>query len=672
MAVQQKPRPISAPVIAEVAQPYQNDPRTQLARQMLATGASTAPTAGGGWAFADGIARVLQGGIGGYVDKQQQSKYKAAESDIVDAAKAMAAQKIAAASGAPAPPTPQQSQPLVPQTAPAPQAVASPPQGGGALPPPFAPGALPQGAGGVPSAVQAVDIPASSAAGMAGLPPGAGGPPRPPASPFASQGAQPAWLDPLAGRGHLTSAFGARRAPMPGASTNHNGLDFAAEAGSPVGAASDGVVVRAWNDTKNGGGNSVIIQHADGSRTGYAHLGSFNVKRGDTVVGGQPIGVVGSTGRATGNHLHFTYRTPDGKRADPSQLNFGSPAAGPASQQPQTAGVPSEAEVPVPAAAPMPETPQAEPATKSGLLQQAYELLAGGSPFTYDRAQKLLKEGLTEQGQMDEKAAGRRQQLTDLGFQAALDRFGTDRRDDRLNAMQTNTDIRKRKYQVQDREDEQDFKAGEAKADRDLRLRIAQMDNDAAWKRQVAQIDAARVTAKDKTEAKRSAFMQTAHGLKFFNETSGAAQAASNLMQQLDDFAKLAKGQRSGGVIGRAFPALGITANTRWQELNALSNRMAQTLAKNLKGNLSDKDVTFLKESVPSIMSTGRANETIIRQMRDAAQRAADFERERWNAAAEGNMGFVNEWTQFQRDVPYGSGITFEQWRDAPSLGGHR
>jgi murein DD-endopeptidase MepM/ murein hydrolase activator NlpD len=87
----------------------------------------------------------------------------------------------------------------------------------------------------------------------------------------------------------------------------HDGIDFPAPAGTAVGAAGVGVVVFAgWNT--GGYGNLVVVQHRLGFQTWYAHLSGFAVSNGSRVAGGVRIGYVGSTGRATGPHLHFEVR----------------------------------------------------------------------------------------------------------------------------------------------------------------------------------------------------------------------------------------------------------------------------------------------------------------------------------------------------------------------------
>ncbi|QCQ99120.1 M23 family metallopeptidase [Brevundimonas sp. SGAir0440] len=129
------------------------------------------------------------------------------------------------------------------------------------------------------------------------------------------------YIMPLEGR--VTSGLGARRAPLRGASTDHGGIDIAVPIGTPVVAPADGVVEFAG--PRGRGGNTVLIRHADGRVTGYAHLDSINVKAGDRVSQGATFAASGNTGNSTGPHLHFSARDAQGRRIDPRSI-VGQPA----------------------------------------------------------------------------------------------------------------------------------------------------------------------------------------------------------------------------------------------------------------------------------------------------------------------------------------------------------
>ena len=146
------------------------------------------------------------------------------------------------------------------------------------------------------------------------------GQPLPPVTPAAPAEptlppARQTYAAPLANISNVSSGIGARRAPLPGASTNHGGIDIPVPVGTPVSAPADGVVEVAG--IRGRGGETLIIRHADGSTTGFAHLDKIDVKAGDRVTQGQAVAASGNTGNSTGPHLHWTYRDKDGKRLDP-------------------------------------------------------------------------------------------------------------------------------------------------------------------------------------------------------------------------------------------------------------------------------------------------------------------------------------------------------------------
>ncbi|MER7111388.1 M23 family metallopeptidase [Streptomyces sp. NPDC000229] len=100
----------------------------------------------------------------------------------------------------------------------------------------------------------------------------------------------------------------------------HTGVDFAASSGTTVKAVGAGTVVSAgWSGAY---GNEVVIQHTDGTYSQYAHLSSLSVSSGQSVSGGQQIGLSGSTGNSTGPHLHFEIRTSPSYGSDIDPLAY--------------------------------------------------------------------------------------------------------------------------------------------------------------------------------------------------------------------------------------------------------------------------------------------------------------------------------------------------------------
>lgn len=115
----------------------------------------------------------------------------------------------------------------------------------------------------------------------------------------------------------VSSGFAMRFHPVLKQMRAHLGTDFAASTGTPARTVGDGVV--AFSGVQNGYGNVVFIKHRGNTETVYAHLSKLLVRRGDKVVQGQTIGLVGSTGWATGPHLHFEVRH-NGVQQDPMKM----------------------------------------------------------------------------------------------------------------------------------------------------------------------------------------------------------------------------------------------------------------------------------------------------------------------------------------------------------------
>lgn len=103
--------------------------------------------------------------------------------------------------------------------------------------------------------------------------------------------------------GNITSKFGYRVSPITNEYSLHSGLDIAAPENTKIYAAYDGVVEKAECNEING--NYIVIRHSDNLKTTYNHCNKLLVSKGETVKKGEVIALVGATGYATGNHLHF-------------------------------------------------------------------------------------------------------------------------------------------------------------------------------------------------------------------------------------------------------------------------------------------------------------------------------------------------------------------------------
>jgi murein DD-endopeptidase MepM/ murein hydrolase activator NlpD len=124
------------------------------------------------------------------------------------------------------------------------------------------------------------------------------------------------WLSgqPVA-KGWISSPYGKRTDPFSGKLAMHDGIDFAGKEGSDVLAVAAGVVT--WTGSKSGYGQMVEVSHGDGYVTRYAHNKQNLVAPGDVVRKGEPIALMGSSGRSTGAHVHYeVYK--HGRSVDPS------------------------------------------------------------------------------------------------------------------------------------------------------------------------------------------------------------------------------------------------------------------------------------------------------------------------------------------------------------------
>jgi murein DD-endopeptidase MepM/ murein hydrolase activator NlpD len=112
----------------------------------------------------------------------------------------------------------------------------------------------------------------------------------------------------------ISSGFGYRSDPFNGHAAMHAGLDFRGPIGSPIHAAADGKVT--FVGMRSGYGKVVEISHGNGMLTRYAHMSAWKAKIGQAVEAGDTIGLIGSTGRSTGPHLHFEVRI-NGRAVNP-------------------------------------------------------------------------------------------------------------------------------------------------------------------------------------------------------------------------------------------------------------------------------------------------------------------------------------------------------------------
>lgn len=123
-----------------------------------------------------------------------------------------------------------------------------------------------------------------------------------------------------AGGLRVTSPFGPRIDPVTGRAHVHTGVDLDGNTGDPIVASRAGRVVRIDLDGQGKGlinGNAITVRDPWGYQWAYLHLSRILVSPGAEVQAGQLLGLMGSTGRSTGSHLHLALRTPAGQYIDP-------------------------------------------------------------------------------------------------------------------------------------------------------------------------------------------------------------------------------------------------------------------------------------------------------------------------------------------------------------------
>lgn len=122
---------------------------------------------------------------------------------------------------------------------------------------------------------------------------------------------------PVYGDVDMSSPFGMRMDPFMRGPAIHSGIDLRGDKGDPVRVTANGTVtIAGWN---GGYGNMVEVDHGNGFATRYGHMSKIDVKVGQRVTIGQTVGEIGSTGRSTGNHLHYETRI-DGEAVDPQKF----------------------------------------------------------------------------------------------------------------------------------------------------------------------------------------------------------------------------------------------------------------------------------------------------------------------------------------------------------------
>lgn len=662
-----------SPVIPEIAQAFQNDPRTKLAQNLIEQGTANRPVATGGWGVTDGLARAIQATLGGYMQGRQAKKYRGQEQEY----QAL----IARALGGNAPSDMEAS-------------IKAGMNGSGAdgrsamySGHPWSdasgniPGAGPQGA--PPQPQMPAQAPVTPAPQQQPVAAPVGQPPARQLAPIPMQYPHSA----------VTSAYGAKR---PGEAP-HSGVDFDGKMGDPVLPVLPGIVSAVGNDPRSG--NFVKVRHPDGSESSYSHLSAVNVQQGQQVRRSDAIGAIGNTGHVSsahgdGSHLHLRMRDANGRTVDPMTYRFqgGEPntgAAPPVEAIAQALAAP-EQHTPDPVLPTRPQAPAQITPIKSRRADAARTLLQSGNPFAAQIGIRLAEGGMDDEFKAAEGAADRLAQTQNLGYQADLNNYTNAQNQQRGAAYGAQTDERNfahadtaqarefgqqskmqgAQFSQQDRIQGKEFAHDMERAgfDRETSKQIANINGNFGLQQQRMQIDATKGTAEEKAAAKRNAFLSTPAGARFFNETSNTIKQNDSLISDLQQFAAINEKSSTGGIafntplVGGMYGVL----DTNVQQMRAITERIAPTMRQAGSGAMSDKDLAAFRSSVPNVQNNADANRAVAARLVNSMSRMNDFERNKLEAVANGTqVQFMKDWETFRNAVPVNSGKTYEEWHSS-------
>ena len=665
------------PVRGNVANAMQRDPRFGVSQGLVQNAASTAPAYGA----ADGLSRVIGGIAGGLMQKKLGQNYVAQE-DAANAKQREGAMAMAKSMG------------INPTTL---SAFGDNPEGLVAAALMAGRGGAQGGMGGAPGGMTPpMQPPMPSAPNLAAAGGPQGAPPNPMQPPVVNRGpmnSTPTSAPASGGSAGLTNPFSAFRvtSDMSGhRGRGSSGVDYGAPEGTPIVAPEPFEVIKSWTDAR--GGNSARIRFADGTVMGIAHLKEpVKVQRGGA---GEVIGFTGNTGKSSGPHAHVRTWDPSGKEVDPqSYLTNGKvPAAQPAATaQPAQQGPqqPITTDIPDPEMPDRPELPDAGKAVPSYKLRMGLALLKSGDPYLQEEASRMLDEGMAEQFSSDQNLETRGYELRRDQFKDAsanyYDAQGDKRRD---TYAKQNTQIAQRygtsereasqRYGTSEREASQRFTTAERLDSQTFQKLRDEANNQARMNEVNAQITGRAVTAEQRRQARMEGFFQSPSGSKLRNDVQNAIMNNNSMISMVEQFLAINEKEGTGDLLSRFAPSVSSSVhgwrNDNFQQMEALTEKMAPLMRQAGSGAMSDKDVEMYRKSVPNISAGGKANAANGAVLIRGLKRQNDFEINRMQAAsAMEDVQFTKEWSAFTKATSIMDGkdyVSFEDWkRSLPTVG---
>lgn len=658
--------------IPNIAQAYQNDPRTLLANSALATGTSTAPVAAGNWGYADGIARAAQAITGAFMDKKTRGRYAEREGKYMDAmseaAKAagtpQADPAMAAAATALAPPQQPPPQPQ-PSAVPNPVQTFTPPP---SAPPPPDPRVM---AGG-PDPL--APLPAQGPQGPQGAPMQPAAMPRPPqaaqprSSQLWSQTAAPPRQEPPP---RPTNAVASR-----GSGMTARDMYYAAIVPQEGGMNADGSFNVSWKDAVGPAqmipstARAVAKQHgilfddekyrsdADyNNMLGELHYEDLlNKYDGDPLkaaaaynAGEQAVNRALRKERRTGERwtafLPVTYG-PDGKTVVDTTEEYVqrfSDAIGSGGtttergyeamedvQAPPRQGVAPPQMEQAPALPAMdqqrPNAPQLPSEVQSNRIAMAQQMLASGNPDLAMLAQDYLDKGLTEQNAARILRAEQQFMRDNATYGAELGDFFDQRSADRQYRYNENSASNQRNFQREENYNDRQFQAGENYAQRQLTSRIASQDR--AWQTERDEAAHRRALELEGVRARsggKDAFWSTATGEKLRGEMEDANNGYYDLIEKIDNFLFMNQNTATGGLRALTGGVEATLGNDDLGSMRGIGNQVTIDALGGLGIAISDGDRQYVDKSYLSISDPYEQNLRRGEIAKAIAQRNIDY-----------------------------------------------
>jgi hypothetical protein len=640
------------PSIPEIAKAFENDPRTQLANHMIQAGTSTAPVAGGGWAWADGLARALQGVTGAFVQRKELKEYNKRQQGLTD---------------------------LMASTLGQDQAAAVP---GGSVQPPQA---QPAGAGGLPQAspvqpasaqsVPAVDPLAALPEGQGGFDPKAalriaqalGGPQTAPQSnPLA---VPPPQVPPLPTQAQFNAPNGLANVggmlPITAAIESGN-RDFAPN-GKPVTSPKGAkYAMQVMPGTARDPGFGIKPVQAETpqeyDRVGREYLGKLVEKYGGdhakawaaynagpgavdkAVASNGPRWLMGLPQETQAYVAKATGTAPQAGGGAP-QAGGGAPQAGPIdSTADMQATPPTQYSTPKPALPDMPGRPADRASARSLSLDAGRKLLASGNPDAYATAMAMVEKGLGEQFNSDRETLQSQRDLDKSAYDRGLENYYGAQSDDRQSDYaqrgreQTENfaygrEMRGYKHEDATNNSRNALVASEGALDREARHEDVRYDADSRSQ-----------TAQEKLQQRSAQFLQTPTGAKMYNEATNVMRQNDDIGNNIRSFMDLNNTQTTGGSLVN-LPG-GEWAARNWNDksraMDAITNKIAPLMRQAGQGSMSDRDLQKFENSVPNIRATRDTNAKTADRLLKGIARMNDFETQKVQAAAEGRQSRIS------------------------------